>query len=159
MAIQSCLLCLHSLSIGKTTSLKQNVSVSMSCRISENKDAILRKYFKALTFDWGVVSYQCRSFWVSGDKAPACDVEDLGHVSSCAWFKANWEHKVLWHTWETCSHCPGSQLHCSIFHKQLFSPAGFWIWYYIYYAHAMQFLVWYVKFKAAPWNCSTTWQV
>lgn len=54
MATQSCLLCLHhlhSFSTGETTSLKQLCSVSTSCKISEKKDAILRKYFSVLTFD------------------------------------------------------------------------------------------------------------
>lgn len=104
-----CLHCLHSLSRGEKNNPKQLISASMSCRRSENKDVILRKYFKVLTFDWGVISHQCSSFWVSGDKAPTCDVENLGYASSCAWFKATREHKGLWHTWEMRSHCPAKQ--------------------------------------------------
>lgn len=98
--------CLHRLSINETISLKQLISASTSSRISQKKDAIFRKYFKVLTFDWGVVSYRQSSFWVSGDKAPACDVEDVGYASSCSGFRANWEHRGLWHPWEMCSGCP-----------------------------------------------------
>lgn len=98
--------CLHRLSVNETISLKQPILASTSPRISEKKDAILRKYFKVLTFDWGVISYQQSSFWFSGDKAPACAMEDLGYASSCSGFRANWEHRSLWHPWETYSFCP-----------------------------------------------------
>lgn len=92
MATQSCLPflhCLHNSSVSETTSLKKLVSISMSCRISEKKVVILRKYFKVLTFAWGVILHQYSSFWVSCDNVPTCDIEDLGYASSCVWFKAN----------------------------------------------------------------------
>lgn len=99
--------------------------VSMSCKISDNKDTILRKYFKVLTFDSGIISYQYGSFWVSGDKVPTCNVEDLGYASSCAWFKANRERKGLWRSWETkraLDTLTNCQLRCSLFPKQSPSP-------------------------------------
>lgn len=48
--------CLHRLSINEIISLKQIILASTSSRISEKKDAILRKYFKVLTFAWGIIS-------------------------------------------------------------------------------------------------------